>query len=192
MTKVRSGERPDANRTRQRILAIALELFSQHGYAGTSIADIAGRLGTSKAALYYHFGSKAEIIEALLARPLATYADLVEGADRRTDEDLLGAVVQTTAELHEITTMIGNDPSMRSALQGDLLARSREINHGLTTALAGPRPDPAAIIRAHAAYAVVKNGTLAIMSANGGRLSPAERAELRAAALRALHPESTG
>jgi AcrR family transcriptional regulator len=41
--------------TRARILAIALELFAEQGFAGTSVADIAGRLGTTKAALYYHF-----------------------------------------------------------------------------------------------------------------------------------------
>jgi AcrR family transcriptional regulator len=45
--------------TRQRILDIARELFATQGYAGTSIAHIATRLGTTKAALYYHFQSKA-------------------------------------------------------------------------------------------------------------------------------------
>jgi AcrR family transcriptional regulator len=183
------GAKADAATTRQRILAIALDLFSEHGYAGTSIADIAGRLGTSKAALYYHFGSKAEIIEALLERPLATYAHLIEGAAQRGDKDLLAAVVDTTVELHAITEVIGNDPSVRSALQGGLLPRSREINSALTAALAGPEPEATTVIRAQAAYAVAKNGTLAVLSANGGRLTAAERAGLLAAALRALDPE---
>jgi AcrR family transcriptional regulator len=178
--------KPDATGTRQRILAIALELFSEHGYAGTSIADIAGRLGTSKAALYYHFSSKSELIEALLERPLATYTALLEGAAQRSEEDLLAAIIDTTAELHAVTEVIGNDPSVRSALRGGLLPRSREINEALTAALAGP--GTAGLIRAQAAYAVVKNGTLAAMSANGGRLGAGERDELRAAALRALHP----
>jgi AcrR family transcriptional regulator len=43
--------------TRERILSVAGELFAQQGYAGTSIVDIAGQLGTSKAAIYYHFAS---------------------------------------------------------------------------------------------------------------------------------------
>ena len=41
--------------TRERILHAALALFAQRGYAGTSMSDIAGALGLSKAALYRHF-----------------------------------------------------------------------------------------------------------------------------------------
>lgn len=172
--------------TRQRILDIALELFAERGYAGTSVSDITGRLGTTKAALYYHFRSKVEIVEALLAAPLATYAELVESAAKRTPADLLDAVVGTTADLRALIDVIGNDPSVRSVLADGMLPRSREINDALTAALAGPDPDAATLVRAHAAYAAAKNGTLAVMSASGGDLTPDQRAELVAAALRAL------
>src|ERR1700680_3805286 len=84
-----------------------------------------------------------------------------------------------------LVDVIGNDPSARSALQ-NLVPRSREINEAITTALTGPRPDSASTVRAHAAYAAAKNGTLALLAANGGHLSPAERAALLAAAVRAL------
>ena len=53
--------------TRAQILTIARRLFVGHGYAGTSIADIARELGTTTAALYYHFPSKADILAELLA-----------------------------------------------------------------------------------------------------------------------------
>lgn len=43
-----------------------------------SVADITGRLGMSKAALYYHFSSKAEILRALLREPVAAYSRLAE------------------------------------------------------------------------------------------------------------------
>jgi TetR/AcrR family transcriptional regulator, regulator of cefoperazone and chloramphenicol sensitivity len=46
--------RPEKQDTRRAILAVAQELFAAQGYAGTSVADITGRLGMSKAALYYH------------------------------------------------------------------------------------------------------------------------------------------
>ncbi|MGH8828945.1 MAG: TetR family transcriptional regulator, partial [Jiangellaceae bacterium] len=39
--------------TRDRILHVALELFAQQGYSGTSIRDIAERMGMTKAAVYY-------------------------------------------------------------------------------------------------------------------------------------------
>jgi AcrR family transcriptional regulator len=54
--------------TRERILDIALELFSEQGYDKTSLRDIAERLGTTKAALYYHFARKEDILLQLHMR----------------------------------------------------------------------------------------------------------------------------
>ncbi|MGO9334821.1 MAG: TetR/AcrR family transcriptional regulator [Acidimicrobiales bacterium] len=51
--------------TRERILWIALDLFTTQGYEKTSLRQIAGRLGFSKAAIYYHFASKEDILMAL-------------------------------------------------------------------------------------------------------------------------------
>jgi AcrR family transcriptional regulator len=48
--------------TRERILEISLELFAEQGYDKTSLRDIAERLGTTKAALYYHFARKEDIL----------------------------------------------------------------------------------------------------------------------------------
>jgi AcrR family transcriptional regulator len=56
-----------ADDTRTRIQAIALELFTEQGYDATSLREIAERLGVTKAALYYHFKSKEEIVESLMA-----------------------------------------------------------------------------------------------------------------------------
>ena len=52
--------------TRQRIQAVALELFTEQGYEKTSLREIAERLGVTKAALYYHFKSKDEIVTSLV------------------------------------------------------------------------------------------------------------------------------
>ena len=54
--------------TRDRILDIALDLFTEQGYDGTSLRQIADQLGVTKAALYYHFSSKDEILLALHMR----------------------------------------------------------------------------------------------------------------------------
>ena len=54
--------------TRERILDIALDLFIRKGYAETSLREIAAELGFSKAALYYHFESKQDILLALHRR----------------------------------------------------------------------------------------------------------------------------
>jgi AcrR family transcriptional regulator len=58
----------DASSTRERILDVALDLFLAQGYDGTSLRQIAEQLGVTKAALYYHFESKEDILRALHMR----------------------------------------------------------------------------------------------------------------------------
>ena len=54
-----------------RLLDTARRLFLEHGYAGTSLQMIADELGVSKAALYYHFRTKDDLLAALIAPALA-------------------------------------------------------------------------------------------------------------------------
>jgi len=54
--------------TRERILDVALELFSSQGYDQTSLREIAERLGVTKAALYFHFERKEDILLELHMR----------------------------------------------------------------------------------------------------------------------------
>ena len=57
-----------AGETKERILNTALALFSQRGYLGTSMSDIANELGMTKGALYKHYTSKQEILDRITAR----------------------------------------------------------------------------------------------------------------------------
>src|SRR5436305_1840235 len=59
------GEFPRGD-TRERIQSIALELFAEQGYEKTSLREIAERLGVTKAALYYHFKSKEDIVRSFV------------------------------------------------------------------------------------------------------------------------------
>lgn len=54
--------------TKQRILQEALKLFSQSGYKGTSMNDIASQLNVTKAALYKHYKSKQEILDSIVEK----------------------------------------------------------------------------------------------------------------------------
>ncbi|MFI5803823.1 TetR/AcrR family transcriptional regulator [Streptomyces sp. NPDC051561] len=59
--------------TRQRIQDVALEMFADRGYEKTSLREIAEKLDVTKAALYYHFKTKEDILISLfedLTRPL--------------------------------------------------------------------------------------------------------------------------
>jgi AcrR family transcriptional regulator len=60
--------------TRERIQAVAVELFAEHGYEKTSLREIAERLDVTKAALYYHFNTKEAIVVSL-------FEDLIAGMD---------------------------------------------------------------------------------------------------------------
>lgn len=53
-------------RTREDIIEVASHLFSEYTYLGASMSDIAKKLNITKAALYYHFKSKAEIYKKVL------------------------------------------------------------------------------------------------------------------------------
>jgi AcrR family transcriptional regulator len=80
----RHRHRPDGDPvegdTRTRIQRIALELFTEGGYEATSLREIAERLGVTKAALYYHFKTKDEIVDSLVDERATRVADLVAWA----------------------------------------------------------------------------------------------------------------
>ncbi len=62
-----------AKDTKERILAAALDMFSQNGYAGTNIRELTASLGLVKSSMYKHFESKEEIWNSLLDEMIAYY-----------------------------------------------------------------------------------------------------------------------
>ena len=62
-----------ANDTKERILAAALEMFSQNGYAGTNVRELTASLGLVKSSMYKHFKSKEEIWNTLLDELVVYY-----------------------------------------------------------------------------------------------------------------------
>lgn len=60
--------------TRDRILEVALALFSVNGYEATSVSEIAAEVGIQKASLYSHFESKQEILECIIREIMRKYA----------------------------------------------------------------------------------------------------------------------
>jgi AcrR family transcriptional regulator len=66
--------------TRARVQKVALELFAEQGYEKTSLREIAERLGVTKAALYYHFKSKEDIVHSFTDDYFAEIDALLEWA----------------------------------------------------------------------------------------------------------------
>ena len=71
---------------RERILAVAAEWFGTHGYAATSIRDIAGAVGVTVGAIYVHFPSKDRLLAAVYEEGIRRIGAAVdEGVDRIGD-----------------------------------------------------------------------------------------------------------
>ena len=64
--------------TKELILEEALGQFSEKGFAGTSMSEIAKPLGITKAALYKHFESKQQIFDEIIAASESRYKELLE------------------------------------------------------------------------------------------------------------------
>jgi AcrR family transcriptional regulator len=78
-----SGQEQDVSRehgrdTRSRLRELALQLFAEQGYEKTSLREIAERLGVTKAALYYYFKSKEDIVRSLVEDYVAELDQLID------------------------------------------------------------------------------------------------------------------
>ena len=93
-----------ARDTKERILAAALEMFSQNGYAGTNIRELTASLGLVKSAMYRHFASKEEIWNALLDEMIAYYAERFGSPEHLPPvPDSLEALVAMTMRMVDFT-----------------------------------------------------------------------------------------
>ena len=69
--------------TREQIRKLALELFAERGYDGTSLREIADHLGITKAAVYYHFKTKEEILASLVNDFFTEIDELISWAQQQ-------------------------------------------------------------------------------------------------------------
>lgn len=86
-----------AKGTKQRILEAALDMFSENGYAGTNIRELAASLDLVKSSLYRHFESKEALWNAVLETMSSYYDEHFGTADN------LPAVPKNTEELYQMT-----------------------------------------------------------------------------------------
>lgn len=122
---------------RERILDVAVAMFTEQGYDATSVAALAERLGVSKSALYHHFASKEELLAVAVGRALEgleavlrTPAQPGASAAERLADVLRGAVHVLVAQLPAVTLLLrvhGNSPVEQAAL-----VRRRALDQQLT------------------------------------------------------------
>jgi len=98
---------PAADR-RTQLIEVALELFSKHGFSGTTTREIAAAAGVSEAIIFRHFASKEELYAALLeyknreGRLEEWLAELRGYAARRDDEGLFRSLVRRILDSYRL------------------------------------------------------------------------------------------
>jgi AcrR family transcriptional regulator len=153
--------------TRERIQSVALELFAEQGYEKTSLREIAERLGVTKAALYYHFKSKEDIVGSLVEDYFGQIDALIEWGrvQPHTAEGrgtILSRYFGIVEEGSEVFRMLQQNQAALSTL-ASAKHRSelfRERMDGLVGILTEPDAPLAAQVRAAVALASVSFGCM--------------------------------
>ncbi len=78
-----------AEATRARIVAAAVELFAEQGFHGTGVAEIGDRAGVQRGALYYHIGSKEELLWQILRDYIQLMLTDAQRIVRGTDDPII-------------------------------------------------------------------------------------------------------
>lgn len=136
---MRASDRPAYSQTS--LLEVAVGVFNERGYDGTSMEDLSRALGISKSSIYHHVSGKAELLSLALDRALsALFAVLDEpGSTAGPARDRLEHVVRRSvqvldAELPYVTLLLrvrGNTEVEQAAL-----ARRREFDHRVAAIVA--------------------------------------------------------
>jgi AcrR family transcriptional regulator len=150
------GRRGD---TRARIQQVALELFAEQGYERTSLREIAERLGVTKAALYYHFKSKEDIVRSFTEDYFGRLDDLIawgrtQPPTAHTAHELLDRYIAIVMDGSEVFRFLErNQATLRGSEDGKhRFEQFRPRLNDLIEIIAGPHAQPRSRVRAAAAF----------------------------------------
>jgi len=180
------GRRGD---TRARIQQVALELFAEQGYERTSLREIAERLGVTKAALYYHFKSKEDIVRSFTEDYFARMDALIAwGRDQppsaRSGHELLDRYISIVMEGSEVFRFLErNQASLHGSEDGKRrFEQFRPRVNALIEIITGPGAPPRSHVRAAAALFAASTSWMFFTRDESGEADPApkiDRDELR-------------
>jgi AcrR family transcriptional regulator len=162
-----AGRRGD---TRARIQQVALELFAEQGYERTSLREIAERLGVTKAALYYHFKSKEDIVRSFTEDYFARLDALIawgreQPAGAATSRELIDRYITIVLESGEVFRFLErNQATLHGTEDGKhRFTQFRPRLGALTEIITGPGAAPRSRIRAAAAIFAVSTSCMFFM-----------------------------
>jgi AcrR family transcriptional regulator len=180
-----TGSRGQAERgrgdTRGRIQRVALELFAEQGYERTSLREIAERLGVTKAALYYHFKSKEDIVRSFTEDHFSRLDALIEWAGQQppgpaTGREIIERYSSILIEGHDVFRFLEqNQATLHSQDSGKhRFEQFRPRLDALVDLITGPDASPRAQVRA----------TVALFSTSAAFMYMQRRGEVPAEELR--------
>jgi AcrR family transcriptional regulator len=176
---------PGHEESRARVLQAALELFAEQGFAATSTRELSERLGFTKAALYYYFKTKDDLLVALIQPAVEQLTALITQTPVRATaaarREVLAAYIDLNTSHVDLLRVLTQDPSVA---RRPASAAHAALEERMLQLLAGHEaPDLTEQIRARAALAAIR-GALAHAAPDG---DPAiVRAAILAAACGAL------
>ncbi|RVX40589.1 TetR family transcriptional regulator [Nonomuraea polychroma] len=158
--------------TRTRIQEIALRLFTEQGYEATSLREIAEELGVTKAALYYHFKTKDDIVTSLVDLRIADVEELLEWvkSQPRTPEtrrevlERYAAKLKRPQHIQMARFLERNQTALRDHPK---LSRMRDLMLELANQLSGPEATPVERI----------SRSLALFALHAGKWMPGDLTE---------------
>jgi AcrR family transcriptional regulator len=168
-----TGEHGHAGRrgdTRARIQQVALELFAEQGYERTSLREIAERLGVTKAALYYHFKSKEDIVRSFTEDYFARIdAVIAWGGEQppspQTTQELLDRYITVVMESSEVFRFLErNQATIHGTEDGKhRFSQFRPRLRALVEIVSGPDASPRTRIRTASAFFAVSASCMLFM-----------------------------
>jgi AcrR family transcriptional regulator len=154
--------------TQERIVAAAMHLFARRGYDATSITQIAARAAVSRAAVFWHFGDKANLFREAGKRFLVPFQEEFDAALRDLSprkrlfeifagfEDFVGG---NREQIAAFVRWVLDSPEPARLLRDDLLALHERYRREMEIALAELLGDP---IEARA----IADGLLSLLDGN--------------------------
>jgi TetR/AcrR family acrAB operon transcriptional repressor len=156
----------DAAITRESLLKAGLVVFSRQGYTATTLVDVAKEAGVTRGAIYWHFGSKADLYSALLAQYAAMSSQVVQSAAAEGGE--LTEVLKRV--FTRLLQAVATNAELRAVMEISLFKTERSPE--LTAIQAQQRSNANALIESFTA--VMRQGIA--IGALRGDLDPAELA----------------
>ncbi len=124
--------RPYGEETRTLILKAAEGLFAKHGLQDVSMQHIADAAQVSRATVFNQFGSKQLVLDAITARSLSAYRDLLQAA-------LNDDATSTPALLRKLFKQMGKGIAANQSLYREVFAEIRKVSMGLDGEGESPR-----------------------------------------------------